>query len=185
MYPNNSFPSTSIPLFPAVTHEVVCVRDWHRIRSTETMGVFKINGEPPTNTASNSMMPIKIPARLGQKERHIVVQGPAGKKIKKTFTDTFRAMWSGRQTHDGCLMLWVTFAFPHKKTTPKKWLDKVVPYEKTPDGDNLLKNIADALEKAGVIRNDFLFTTEVITRVRAPQQYTGIWINVTNLVIHQ
>lgn len=175
-----TFPRTSIPLFPNNdgTHASL---DWHVITSDGTIGTFTMKGTPPTTTASQNQMPLMIPARLGMKARHIIVQGAKGKKLKRMFTTAFETQWAGRPTIEGPLMVWITYAFPHKKSAPKKILKSIVPYEKVPDSDNVCKAAMDSLQEAKVIINDFKVTTAAITRVRVPEEYVGIWIYLTNL----
>ena len=167
-----------IPLFPKMEE---CHADREFFTATTTGFPTKIfkPGKPPTSTASTNMMPIIIKGKMR------VIQGKKGKDIRKRLIGIFEELWGSRPPIDHPVMINVTYAFPHKAGASKKTKAAIVPYENTPDGDNLMKNLKDAAERAGLIRNDFLFTTECVTRVRAPDQYVGIWIYISENIIIQ
>ena len=48
----------------------------------------------------------------------------------------------------------VTFYMPYPKSTAKKALIEGMPHRVKPDADNYFKACADALEQAGIIKND-------------------------------
>lgn len=74
----------------------------------------------------------------------------------------------------------VKFFFSYPTSTPKKHLHKIAPHNTRPDGDNLLKNLADALTKVNFWKDDSFINTYHIYKRRTSES-ACIVIKITNL----
>lgn len=79
--------------------------------------------------------------------------------------EVFAGRWQGGPL-EGCVALVVTAVFRRPKRLDRR-ADRRNPHVARPDADNVLKAVGDALEKAGVVRNDSQVVRAVVEKAYA------------------
>jgi Holliday junction resolvase RusA-like endonuclease len=108
---------------------------------------FVIVGKP--RSAKNSKQIVWYKDRRTQRQTAALVDDPKVKKWRKAAVKQLQGQWVGREPLEGCLGVIVV-----------SYLGK----RQRGDADNLLAGPLDALEKAGIVRNDSIFEMAISIR---------------------
>ncbi len=111
---------------------------------------FKLNCIPPKSTHQSGLRIIK------RKDGSQFVGKFAKSKAKQAQNQLLLLMkeYTPNQPLEGPLKLTVHWAYPYRKSEPKKNRDKAIWCDTRPDCDNLLKGLKDAMGMLGFYKDD-------------------------------
>lgn len=102
------------------------------------------------------------------------------KEVREAESDWWHIVAPSRPASplDGPLWLRACLAWDYTASTPKRVRDRkaVVPNDRRPDLDNLIKSMLDVLTKTSVIAEDARIALLVVSKVRAP--HAGVSIDI-------